>query len=82
MLNQPLADSENKSYDLKKGSVQSVQKTYKKIEVTNLETKNITIYPSIGTATRALGYRQASLSLYLKEKRSKPFKGKYLFKLV
>ena len=40
------------------------------------------LYPSIGTAARALGYRQAGLSLYLKEKRSKPFKGKYLFKLV
>ena len=27
-------------------------------------------------------YRQASISLYLKENRTNPFKGMYLFKLV
>lgn len=57
-----------------------VQKTSKKIEVTNVETKEVTLYPSIGAAGRALGYRQASISLYLKENRTKPFKGLYLFK--
>jgi hypothetical protein len=57
-----------------------VQKTSKKIEVTNVETKEVTLYPSIGAAARALGYRQASISLYLKENRTKPFKGLYLFK--
>ena len=57
-----------------------VQKTSKKIEVTNVETKEVTIYPSIGAAARALGYRQPSISLYLKENRTKPFKGLYLFK--
>lgn len=51
-----------------------------KIEVTNVETKEITIYPSIGAAARALGYRQPSISLYLKENRTKPFKGLYIFK--
>ena len=59
-----------------------VQKTSKKVEVTNVETKEVTIYPSIGAAARALGYRQASISLYLKENRTNPFKGMYLFKLV
>ena len=54
----------------------------KKIEVTNIETQEVTLYPSIGAAARALGYRQASLSLYIKENRTKPFKAKYLFKLV
>lgn len=34
-----------------------VQKTSKKVEVTNVETKEVTIYPSIGAAARALGYR-------------------------
>ena len=53
-----------------------------KVEVTNVDTKEVTIYSSIGGAARTLGYRQASLSLYLKENRTKPFKGKYLFKFV
>lgn len=57
-----------------------VQKTSKKIEVTNVETQEVTLYPSIGAAARALGYRQASISLYLIENRTKPFKGLYLFK--
>jgi len=54
----------------------------KKVEVTNVETKEVTIYPSIGVAARALLLHQASISLYLKENRTKPFKGKYFFKLV
>lgn len=59
-----------------------VQKTSKMVEVTNVETKEVRIYPSIGAAARALGYRQPSISLYLKENRTNPFKGMYLFKLV
>jgi hypothetical protein len=59
-----------------------VQKTSKKVKVTNVETKEVRIYPSIGAAARALGYRQPSISLYLKENRTNPFKGVYLFKLV
>lgn len=59
-----------------------VQKTSKIVEVTNVETKQVIIYPSIGAAARALGYRQASISLYLKENRTNPFKGMYMFKLV
>lgn len=62
--------------------IEKIQKTSKKIEVTNIITKEVTIYTSIGEAARALGYRQASISLYLKEKRTKPFKDIYLFKLV
>ena len=53
-----------------------------KVEVTNIDTKEITIYSSISAAARTLGYRQPSISLYLKENRTKPFKGKYLFKLI
>jgi len=53
-----------------------------KVEVTNVDTKEVTIYSSIGAAARALSYHQASISLYLKENRINPFKGKYLFKLV
>ena len=61
---------------------EKVQKTSKKVEVTNVDTKEVIIYSSITAAARKLGYRQASLSLYLKDNRTKPFKGKYLFKLV
>jgi hypothetical protein len=57
-----------------------VQKTSKKIEVINAATKEVTLYPSVGAAARALGYRQPSISLYLKENRTKPFKGLYYFK--
>ena len=59
-----------------------VQKSSMKVEVTNVDTKEVTIYPSITAAAKALGYRQPSISLYLKENRTKPFKGIYLFKLV
>lgn len=62
--------------------VEKVQKTSLKVEVTNVQTKEVTIYPSISATARALGYRQASISLYLKENRTNPFKGIYLFKLV
>ena len=59
-----------------------VQKTSMKVEVTNVDTKEVTIYSSITAAAKILGYRQPSISLYLKENRNKPFKGKYMFKLV
>jgi NUMOD1 domain len=61
---------------------EKVKKTSMKVEVTNVDTKEVIIYSSISSAAIALGYRQPSISLYLKENRTKPFKGKYLFKLV
>lgn len=78
LLNSVAGGAENSSLI----SIPKVQKTSMKVEVTNVETKEVTIYPSIGAAARALGYRQPSISLYLKENRSKPFKGIYFFKLV
>jgi hypothetical protein len=63
-------------------AVPTQQKTSMKVEVTNVDTKEVTIYSSISAAARALSYRQPSISLYLKENRTKPFKGKYLFRLV
>lgn len=59
-----------------------LQKTSMKVEVINVETKQVTIYSSIGAAAKELFLRQPSISLYLKEKRTKPFKGKYLLRLV
>lgn len=52
------------------------------LEVTNIEVGSKAIYPSIGSAARALGLYQGSISLYLKEERKNPFKGKYIFKLI
>ena len=59
-----------------------IQKTSIKIEVTNIETKEVKIYPSITYTAKVLGYRQTSISTYLKNNRTKPFKGLYLFKLI
>ena len=73
------SNSDNQSRNL---IPEKVQKTSIKVEVTNVDTKEVTIYSSITAAAKALGYRQPSISLYLKENRTKPFKGKYLFKLV
>jgi len=39
-------------------------------------------YPSVSSAARSLGLKQPSVSLYLKENRQKPFKGKYYLKLI
>lgn len=63
-------------------NVERVKKTSLKLEVTNVDTKEVTIYPSIGAAARALRCYQASISLYLKENITKPFKGMFLFKFV
>jgi len=37
-----------------------VQITSKKLEVTNIETKEVTIYSSISAAARSIGYRQTN----------------------
>lgn len=62
--------------------IEKIQKTSINLEVTNIETKEIKVYSSIGVAARDLGYYQASISLYLKENRTIPFKGIYLFKIL
>ncbi len=59
-----------------------IQKSYKKVEVTDVETNDITIYCSISSLAKSLALHQASISLYLKDKRTKPFKHKYIFKLI
>lgn len=75
-------DTSSKSTNLIHEAKVRVQKTSIKVEVTNVETKEVTVYSSITTVARTLDYHQASISLYLKENRTKPFKGKYLFKLI
>jgi hypothetical protein len=59
-----------------------VQNTSAKLEVTNIETNVIKVYPSIGNTARDLSLRQSSISAYLKANRTKPFKGKFYFILV
>lgn len=62
-----------------------VQKTAKKVQVTDIKTKrtnNVKIYPSISAAARAIGYRQSSVSLYLKDKRPGPYQGRYRIKVI
>ena len=59
-----------------------LQKTSAKVEVTDVETNDITIYSSVTSAAKSLGLHQASISLYLKDKRTKPFKDKDIFKLI
>lgn len=81
-LNSVTSESFGQNTNIIKVNKEKIQKTSLKVEVTNIDTKEITIYSSISSAARELGYRQASISLYIKENRTKPFKGKYLFKLV
>ena len=59
-----------------------IQGSSQKLEVFDVVSKTKTIYPSISSAARSLAIRQPSISLYLKDKRSKPFKGRYIFKSV
>ena len=59
-----------------------IQSSSQKLEVTDVVFSSITIYLSISSAARSLGIRQPSISSYLKDKRTKPYKGIYLFKLI
>ena len=58
------------------------KKLPKKIEVINVITNYIIIYNSITLVAKSLGIHKVSISLYLKYIRTKPFKGKYIFKLI
>ena len=66
------------------GNVNNINKqsTCKKIQVLDLEKNTKMIYPSITKAARILGLRQAAISLYLKDERTKPYRKRYLFTLV
>ena len=61
-------------------SSSKIQKNSQEIEVINVITNETKIYSSIGSAARDLKLHQASISLYMKENRVKPFKGIYVFK--
>lgn len=59
-----------------------VKRYSKAIEVTNIHTNEVIKYSSISSAGEALGISQSSISVYLSRKRTTPFKGIYLFKLI
>lgn len=60
----------------------SVKNNCKAIEVTNIKTNEVTKYSSISLASETLGITQSSISGYLIKKRTNPFRGIYLFKLI
>lgn len=59
-----------------------VNKKSLKIEVTDIDTNEVTIYPSFSLAAEALGVNRSSISGYFAKKRTKPYKNKYYFKFV
>lgn len=71
-----------KGYIISKIDSDSVKQNCKTIEVTNIQTNEVINYSSISSAGEALGIPQSSISVYLSRKRTTPFRGIYLFKLV
>jgi hypothetical protein len=52
------------------------------IEVTNISTNEVKVYPSLTLAAEALDVPRSSLSGYFAKKRTNPYKNKYNLKLV
>ena len=50
------------------------------IEVTNVNTQEVSVYSSITSAAKAIGTYQPSLSAYLNKNSSTPFKGNFLIR--
>lgn len=69
-----------KGYTIAK--LDSVKRECKSIEVTNIHTNEVIKYSSISLAGEAIGISQSSISTYLSRKRTTPFRGIYLFKLI
>ena len=59
-----------------------VNKNSSKIEVTDIESNEVTVYPSLTLAAEALSVPRSSLSGYFGNKRTNPYKNKYILKLV
>jgi hypothetical protein len=71
------------TFELIGGAVEKpLSQSSTKIEVTDLTLNQKTVYPSIGSAARALGVRQSSISMYLSKGGILPFNQKYFFKKV
>lgn len=63
-------------------SLDAVKRNSKAIEVTDIFTKEVTRYSSIGLATEALNIPTSSISTYFNRKRTTPYRNRYLFKLI
>lgn len=63
-------------------SLAPVKSKRKAIEVTNIHTNEVTIYPSATLAAQALSVSSAIISQYFSQNRITPLKGKYLLKLA
>lgn len=59
-----------------------VNRKYLQLKVTDIDTNEVIIYPSLTLAAEALGVNRASISGYLAKKRTNAYKNKYYFKLV
>jgi hypothetical protein len=59
-----------------------VTRSTKGIEVIDLETNEVTIYPSFTLAAEALNISPASISGYFAKQGVNPFRKRYIFKLV
>lgn len=63
-------------------SLIEIKRKTNKIEVTDIDAKEVTIYSSFTLAGKALGVAPSSLSGYLAKNRTNPFRKKYILKLV
>ena len=82
-----MSDTENdtlKGYTISKITDTQVKVNRKsvKIEVTDIDTNEVKIYPSLSLAAEALNVPRSSLSGYFAKKRTNPYKNKYNLKLV
>ena len=75
--NEAPSDAKIKGYIISKISKDlqnsTVSKSAQAIEVTNVETNEITVFPSFVLAAKALGIRRSSISGYLMNKRTSSF---------
>lgn len=73
-----------KGYTISKieGSKNEIYRKTKKIEVTNLDTNEVTTYSSFTLAGKTLGVAPSSLSGYFAKNRTNLFRKKYILKLV
>lgn len=62
--------------------IDSINPNAKKIQVTDIDTNEVTVFSSFTLAGKALGISPASISVYLGKNRTNPFRKKYIFKLV
>jgi group I intron endonuclease len=68
--------------EVTRAKISASQPHSRKIEVLDIETNVTTTYPTIRAAARALNINQSSITKYFSRKQKKPYKGRYVFKLV